>query len=295
MKDTKSILLILLSAGLVTTWVFFIAEKSKPGKEKIVPISPSPNKAEIQRVQDSLQDVYEGTVNRLGAQLDSAKSTAGQLQGELNARLTEILQLRVEIAGLLKKNYPRKEDLVLAGEKTTRLQQLVSGLQSKNNTPPLISSAEKSQSESTVPVSNQVNNPADKSESQSAFTATELRFTPVAAFDDREIETNTSGDISKLIISFAVQNNTVDFPNAEVFAVVTQPDGKVIQDPWESASIDTRNGRKKYTRKVRFGYQKGETKHLQFSLTPEDYERGNYTLQVYHNGFLIGQTMKTLN
>jgi hypothetical protein len=294
MKDTKSILLVLLSAGLIATWVFFIAEKSKPktaATEKII-IS---NEAEIKKVQDSLQNVYEGTVNRLGAELDSAKNTAGQLQGELNARLNEILQLKYDIADLLRKTYPRKEDLVLAGQKTTRLQQLVSGLQSKNNNT-VADNREKSQPETVVPdISKEIIQPAEKTETVPNFTATNLKFIPVATVDEKEVETTTSAEINKLLVSFTVQNNTADFPNAEVFAVVTQPDGKVVQEAWESASMETRNGRKKYTRKVRFGYQRGETKQLQFSISPDDYERGSYTLQVYHNGYLIGQTVKTLN
>jgi hypothetical protein len=294
MKDTKSILLILLSAGLIATWVFFIAEKLKSGKQSTG--SPGISAVtEIQRVQDSLQQVYESTVNRLGAQLDSAKTTAGQLQGELNARLNEISQLRTEIADLLRKSYPRKEDLALAGKKTTRLQQLVSDFKVKNNNT-ITPNAEKSLPENITPVDNRENVlSAEKTEIVPNFTASNLRFIPVTTVDDKEVETITSDVISKLVISFAVQNNVTDYPNAEVFAVVTQPDGKVIQDAWESASMDTRTGRKKYTRKVKFGYQKGETKQLQFSLSPDEYERGNYLLQVYHNGYLIGQTVKTLN
>jgi hypothetical protein len=294
MKDTKSILLILLSAGLIATWAFFIAEKVKPGKQKTE--SPGVNVGtEIKQIQDSLQQVYESTVRRLGAQLDSAKTTAGQLQGELNARLNEILQLRSEIADLLRKSYPQKEDLALAGQKTTRLQQLVSDFKSKNNKG-IPANTEKSLPENVTPVeSREIAQLAEKIEPSTNFTASNLRFIPVTNVDDKEVETITSDVISKLIISFAVQNNVTDYPNAEVYAVVTQPDGKVIQDAWESASMDTRTGRKKYTRKVKFGYQKGETKQLQFSLSPDEYERGNYLLQVFHNGYLIGQTVKTLN
>jgi hypothetical protein len=59
--------------------------------------------------------------------------------------------------------------------------------------------------------------------------------------------------------------------------------------------METRNGTKKYTRKVRFEYLKGETKQVQFNLSSDDNEKGNYTVQVYHNGYMIGQTKKMLN
>ncbi|HWR33310.1 MAG TPA: hypothetical protein VN451_07290, partial [Chitinophagaceae bacterium] len=84
---------------------------------------------------------------------------------------------------------------------------------------------------------------------------------------------------------------------AEVYAVITQPDGNVMQtDVWETSSIITHDfGKKRFTRKLRFEYQRGEIKRLELTLKPEDYEKGNYKLQVFHNGYLIGETMKKLN
>lgn len=301
MKDTKTVLLALLSLGLVATWVFFLAEKSTPKKEAAAAETQAAV-PDLKLIQDSLQMVYAGTVNRLGAQLDSAKNTAGQLQGELNARLTEILQLKTEIAGLLKNNQPRKEDMALAGQKTTRLQQLVSGLNNPGSTPkadnnnivrnqpdqPVIDA---SPAVKTEPLQT----PAEKKTDALLFVATDLRLVPLASNGEKQTEASSLTETDKLMVSFAVKNNEADYDNAEVFAVVTQPDGKVIQEAWESASMNTTNGRKKYTRRLKFGYQKGEVRHLQFSLSPDDYEKGNYTLQVYHNGFLIGQAIKTFN
>ena len=60
--------------------------------------------------------------------------------------------------------------------------------------------------------------------------------------------------------------------------------------------MDTNDGGKiGYTRMVKFDYQKGETKHLLFTINPDDYQKGNYSLQVYHNGYKIGETTKALN
>ncbi|HEY6062976.1 MAG TPA: hypothetical protein VIV35_05175, partial [Chitinophagaceae bacterium] len=137
----------------------------------------------------------------------------------------------------------------------------------------------------------------EKTNSSSLFTISELKFTPIAVKDDREVETNQAESADKLIISFVVQNNSTSYSNAEVFAIITQPDGKVVQtDAWDAASIPTHDyGKKPYTRKMKFEYLKGETKQLQATIRPEDYERGNYTLQVFHNGYLIGQAVKILN
>jgi hypothetical protein len=139
--------------------------------------------------------------------------------------------------------------------------------------------------------------PAEKTYNSSLFTVSEIKFTPITLKDDREVETNQAESTDKLIISFVVQNNATSYANAEVFAIITQPDGKVLQtDAWDASSIPTHDyGKKPYTRKMRFEYQKGETKQLQAIIRPEDYEKGNYTLQVFHNGYLVGQAVKILN
>jgi hypothetical protein len=113
----------------------------------------------------------------------------------------------------------------------------------------------------------------------------------------REEETSQAKKVKKFVISFLVQNNINQYNNAEVFVVVTGPDGEVMQSPvWESRTMDTKNeGKKEYTLKVRFDYEKGEQKRHLFSLDADKYQKGNYTMQVYHNGYMIGQTVKTLS
>ena len=298
----------MLSAGLVGTWVYYFYDKSvhNGNKTEVVTVNQAPS---LQNIQDSLQKVYSLTVDRLGAQLDSVKNTAGLLLGQLNARLQEINNLKTEIADLLKKNGAKKEDIELAGRKTTQLQQLVAGLNNENKDV----SAEKKQ-EAILPadlnntltkkqqaenqLSRQENNSSpEKTSGTSLFTVSEIKFTPIAFKDDKEVETNQVESTNKMIISFTVRNNETSFANAEVFAVITQPDGKVLQtDAWDAASISTHDyGKKEYTRKMKFEYLKGETKQLQATIRPGDYEKGNYTLQVFHNGYLVGQTMKILN
>ena len=293
MKDTKSILLILLSAGLITTWVFFISEKTKTENNK-QPVVQN-NLPDIKSIQDSLKLIYEGTLFQLGAQLDSVKTTADTLQGQLDARVQEINQLKSEIADLLKKVNPGKEDLSLAGQKTTRLQHLVSSLPNqkrKSN-----SAAATNQENETIQLTNESHTGFinEKKSVSPNFTVSNLTVSnsSINTYENDESESNQSDN--KLIVSFSVTNTAMDYPNAELFAIVTQPDGKVIQEPWESASVETKSGLKKYTRKLKFEYRKGETKQVQFKINAAETEKGFYTLQVYHNGLLIGQSRKMLN
>jgi len=307
MRDTKSLLLILLSFGLVGTWVYHLYDKTKYSKQR-TEIYIKDSIAVAEGIQDSLHKLYSSTITNLDAELDSTKSNAGQLKGELGNKLSEINRLKAEIAAILKKNNVKKEDIELARKKTTELQLLVQQLTSRNNT------VEEEKQQISVALDNvniqmknmegnvqQLTNEnkvlAEKVTIASTFNASEISLTPVAVRNDKEKETSAADKVSKLVVSFAVQNNISDEPVSEIYVVITQPDGKVLKtDVWDAFSIDIRKeGKKSYTRKVRFDYERGENKKLLFSLNADDYMKGNYKLQVYHNGYMIGQTNKVLN
>lgn len=297
----------MLSVGLVGTWVYHLYDKTQYTKRK-TEVYIKDSTAVAQGVQDSLQKIYSHTINNLDAELDSTKNTAGILQGELSTKLVEINRLRTEIATILKKNNIKKEDLDLARSKTVELQQLVAALQNKNTSV----EEEKKQitavlDKVTIQVKNLEGNVqkldqenkvlTEKVTLASAFVASELKLSPVTVKNDKEQETTQAKKTSKLIISFAVQNNVSDYETADVFIVITQPNGKVLknEDVWETTTNLQNGVRISYTRKIRFEYRKGESKPLIFSLNAEEYLKGTYTLQVYHNGYMIGQVMKTLN
>lgn len=307
MKDTKSLLLLLLSVGLMGTWIYHLYDKTKYSQLRNE-IYIKDSIAVAEGVQDSLHKIYSTTINELDAALDSTNSKAGLLKTELQNKVAEINRLRSEVSSILKKNDIKKEDIDLARKKATELQLLVQDLKTRNNS---IEEEKRQISAVLDNVNVQMKNMegnvqqltkenrslVEKINKASTFLASDLSLTPVTVKNERERETGFADKTSKLVISFAVQNNITEDNDAEVYVIVTQPDGKVIKnDIWDAYSIDTKNdGKKSFTRKVRFEYAKGESKKLVFSLNADDYMKGNYKLQVYHNGYMIGQTSKALN
>ena len=297
----------MLSVGLVGTWVYHLYDKAQYSNRR-TEIFIKDSTAVAQGVQDSLQKIYSYTINDLDARLDSTRNTAGMLQGELQNKLTEINRLRSEIATILTKNNIKKEDLDLARKKSVELQRLVAELQSKNST---VEEEKKQISavldkvnlqvkdmEGVVQKLDQQNKAlTEKITVASTLVASELALVPVAVKNDKEQETNQAKKASKFVISFIVQNNISDYDITDIYVVVTQPDGSIVrnEDLWENSILTLPNGKRlTYTRRVRFEYQKGEAKKLIFSLNAEDYLKGTYAIQVYHNGAMIGQTLKTL-
>jgi hypothetical protein len=114
---------------------------------------------------------------------------------------------------------------------------------------------------------------------------------------DKEQETSLARKADKFVASFVLQNNFNEYMNAEVMVVITEPDGRVLQSStWDSGSFETKTeGKKNYTRKVRFDYNKGEQKALIFTLDVDVFQKGTYTLQIWHNGILVGEVNKTLS
>lgn len=310
MKDIKSLLLVLLSVGLISTWVYHLYDKTVYSKRK-TEVYIKDSIAVAEGIRDSLQKIYSSTINNLDTRLDATRSSADSLKFQLGTKLNEIYKLKGEIDGILKNKGATKADLSLAREKIAELQQMVDELKGQKDS----MEAEKQQLNDVMSqLSGQINglqqtmkrlddenkNLTEKVNLASVFVASEIKLLPVTVKNDKEQETSVAKKTTKLIVSFAVQNNVNEYKNADVYVIVTQPNGKILKndDVWEaSAMMNLANnaGKTSFTRKVRFEYLKGEAKQLIFSLNADEYEKGNYTMLVYHNGYMIGQTTKTLN
>lgn len=307
MRDTKSLLLGLLSVGLVLTWVYHLYDKSQYAQKK-TEVYIKDSMAVVQGVQDSLQKIYSSTISDLGIKLDSSQSNADSLRAQLNAKLREVYRLRGEINGILTNRQASKEDMAVAREKIKELQTLVDELKfqkesvegEKLRLTEMMTklSGDIAGLQQNVQQLNEQNKAlTEKVNQASLFVASDINLSPVTVKNDKEQETTQAKKTSKFVVSFLVQNNLNQYNNADVYIVITQPDGTVLKndDVWEGTTMTISNGAQvSYTRKVRFEYQKGESKKLLFSINADTYLPGTYTLQIYHNGHVIGQVMKTL-
>jgi hypothetical protein len=137
----------------------------------------------------------------------------------------------------------------------------------------------------------------EKIKSASVFTASALHFTAMNVRETKEQETSQAKKADRFIASFVIQNNFNEYLNAEIMIAIIEPDGHVLQSSdWDSGNFDTKTeGKKSFTRKIKFDYTKGEQKTLIFSLDIEAMPKGTYVLQVWHDGLKIGETTKVLN
>ncbi|MEI9809178.1 MAG: hypothetical protein WDO16_15690 [Bacteroidota bacterium] len=307
MKDIRSLLLVLLSTGLVATWVYHIYDKTRYSQRK--PAIVAPDQATIaNNLRDSLQRVYAEKVDDLDVKLDSSRSTSDSLQAQLAHRVSEINKLRGEISSILKNPNSSPSQVKEAKKKMAELEDKVEQLRSQND---FMETEKKELAAKLEQMSGEAGSMAqnirrldeenkdlkEKIKAASVFMASALHFTAIDLRNDKEQETAQSKKADKFVASFILQNNLDRYMNAEVFVVVTEPDGHVLQSStWDSGTFDTKaEGKKSFTRKIRFDYEKGEQKQLIFSLDTGDFQKGKYTLQVWHQGILIGETARTLH
>jgi hypothetical protein len=307
MRDIKPLLLILLSIGLVSTWVYHIYDKTNYSRQKSE-LYAADSTLVAGAIKDSLNSLYSAALRELDTRLDSSQVTAATLQSHLDTKLDEIDQLKSEIRTILNKRDFSKEDLVEARKKIAELQQKVDELSNQN----LSMEEEKKQLGNTLMQLTQnvdslqmnirrlsMENEAlnEKVSLASVFIASEVKIDAVETRGSAEESTSQAKRADKFIASFIVQNRVNNFSNVEVTTVLVKPDGQVLQSTvWDSGTFDAKNeGKKNYTRKIKFDYEKGEQKHLLFSIETEKCQKGIYTFQVWHNGIMIGKATKTLS
>ena len=307
MRDIKPLLLVLLSIGLVSTWVYHIYDKTQYSQQK-TELYIKDSAALAEAIKDSLSKIYASTIIDLDNRLSYSKLSADSLQSSLDSKLQEINSLKSEIGGILNKSNFSKTDLGTAKQKIGELQQKVDELSGQNST---MEEEKKQLTDILVQVTQNVDslqrnirrlsseNDAlnEKINLASVFIASELKIEAVEVKGTNEESTSQAKKTDKFIASFIVQNRVSEFSNAELTTVLVKPDGQVLQSTvWDSGTFDAKNdGKKNFTRKIKFDYEKGEQKYLLFSVDTENCQKGVYTFQVWHNGIMIGKATKKLS
>ena len=307
MRDIKTLLIVLLSVGLVSTWVYHLYDKTMYSQRR-TEVYIKDSAAVADAIKDSLNKIYSATIRELDNRLNYSRVNADSLQIRLESRLNEINRLKSEIGGILNKRDFSKKDLGEARQKIGELQQKVDELNGQNIT----MEEEKKQLTEVLDqltqnvdtlqrnirrLSNENESLNEKINLASIFIASEIKIEAMDVNGQGEEPTSQAKRTDKFVASFIVQNRVNQFPNVELTTVLLKPDGQVLQNSaWDSGNFETKNdGKKSFTRKIKFDYEKGEQKNLLFTIDTEKCPKGTYTFQVWHNGIMIGQAIKTLS
>jgi hypothetical protein len=300
-KSNKNLLIGILAAGLLGTWGYLLYDKNKSGETIQVAQTQSEN---YMTQRDSLKLMYDDAEMRL----DSITGANNNLQGEKSTLQKQIDANKSEIRRILNDRNATAADLKRAksmiaelNNQLVSLEAEVSRLTGENQE--LTANNTQLTTEKQVLEQNLTTSTTEKEalaqtvDVGSTFSASNIQITPVnEKKSGKEKTTSSAKKVDKLVVSFDVENRIARSGPAEMYIMVTAPDGKVIADPaLGSATLTTRtDGDKPFTTKVPVEYEQGTRKVLSFPLRQEDFQRGDYKIEIYHNGFKIGEGVRTL-
>jgi hypothetical protein len=114
----------------------------------------------------------------------------------------------------------------------------------------------------------------------------------------KEKTTSTAKRVDKLRISFDLDENMIAKSGTkEVYVCITAPDGNPIAvEALGSGKFSDRTGAEKpFTQKLEVNYTQNKRQSVSIDWKQNsDFIKGNYKIEVYNNGFKVGESYKTL-
>ncbi len=296
-NNSKNILIGLLAAGLLGTWGYLLWNNNK-AEQKFEEKELQATAYMTQR--DSIRMMYDEAEIRL----DSITGANNSLQGDKTTLQKEIDAKKAEIRKILNDKNATQSQLAKARTMITELNDKISNLEAEVtrltgenqelNVANTVLRQEKTDLESNIQTISTEKADLERTvDVASTFSASNIQLTPVnEKKSGKEKETTNAKRVDKIVVAFDVENRIAKSGPADMYLIVTAPDGKVIS---EGNALNTRlDGEKNFTARIPVEYEQGTRKNIQFPIRQENFQTGNYKIEIYHNGFKIGEGIRSL-
>jgi FtsZ-binding cell division protein ZapB len=301
-ENYKNAIIGFLSIALVCVVLFLMISKGKSGETAVSKQQENqqPLAAMTPDEEMKLRKSFDETLVRLDSLTD--------LNASLNTKLTdknkEIADAKSEIRRILNSKNATSAELRKAkdmieslNDTITSLQQEVAKLTEDNATlvqEKTVLTQQNEQLTQDLTATKEVNTQlTEKVDVGSTLNASNIRITPVKIRkNDKEKVTYSAKRVDKLMITFDVNNRIAEPGMKDLYVMITGPDGKLITaDVLGSGTFTSREeGDKPFTTKVPVEIETAKAKQVEFSFKPgTDFHEGNYLIQIYQNGFKIGE------
>jgi myosin heavy subunit len=302
-KDNRGLIYGVLIAALLGTWGYIIYDKSK---NKEVMQQKDVQYAALDSSKNQVQKEYEDALLRL----DAMTGANTKLDSLVKTRDKELEQTKSRIKSLVSKQNATAADLAEAKSLIKELNGKIDGyvaeierLQGENQTLTqekntlTTQKAELEQNLSTTTTAKQA--AEEKVDIGSTLHASNFKINAInEKSGGKEKATSTAKRADKLRISFQLDENLIAPSGVkDLYILVTDPAGKLVSEQGLNSGTFTtrRDGEKQFTNKVSVDYEQGAVKPVSFDLKQTDkYQPGNYKVEVYHNGFKIGENTVVL-
>jgi hypothetical protein len=294
---TKDILIGLLALALVGVSSYLVVDKNRSGDTILQQQSQI---ATVTTEKSELQKSFDGSL----ARLDSLAIIKTGLETKLTASKTEIDKDKKEIRTILNKKNATVAELSKAKGLIAQLNGRITGMEqdiarlTKENQGLTLDKqnllADKEKLNQDLSTTNSAKQLLEKKvDIASTLNATNISITPIdIKHNGKEKVTAVAKRVNKMLIAFDVDNRIAETGKTDVFVCILGPDGKPISiEALGSGTFTTRDeGDKLFTAKVAVDLETGKKKNVEFAFIPKaTFEKGNYTIQIYQNGYKIGE------
>lgn len=301
-RNNKNIIIGVLAACLLGSWGYLLWDKNKAG-EKITDLQTQ--NTSLTSKNTDIQRDFDNALARLDSVTGANNNLSGQnadLQAKYNkdieAKKTEIRKILNDKNATASQLAKAKTMIAELNNTITNLEADVARLTGENQELTAANSTlklEKSDLETNLATTKTEKEGLEKTvDVASTFSASNIQVTPVdEKKGGKEKSTTKAKRVDKLVVSFDVENRIAKSGPADMYLIVTAPDGKVITEGANVLNTRT-DGDKNFTAKIPVDYEQGTRKSVQFPIQQNDFTTGNYKIEIYHNGFKIGEGVRSL-
>ncbi len=300
-KNFKNLIIAILAIALVGTGIGLVVNKNKSND------TIQQQQTQIATVTDQKSDIQKSFDASL-ARLDSMSTLNTNLQGKLTSDNKEIADRKKEIRSILNKKNATAAELNRAktliaslNDKITGMEQQIAQLtqdnQSLTQDKATLTQEKEQLNQNLTTTTATKDSLAQKVDIASTLDASNISITPIdVRHSGKEKVTTKAKRVDKLVISFDVNNRIAQSGPTDVFVCVIGPDGKPISNQaLNSGTFTTREeGQKEFTAKLPVTFETAKKKNVQFSFAPGNFQQGSYKIEIYQNGFLIGEGTREL-
>ena len=301
-SDWRTFLSIGLVIALLGTWGYIIWDKSK-NKEAFM--QKDAQYTAVLTEKDTLQSLLDEATNRY----DMLKTSNAKKDSTITTKDREIIEKKARIQSLLSNVNATKKDLAEAKRLIASLNNDIQGYQVQIETLKgqnvVLTREKEAVTQEKIKVEKDfdsaktvIKEKEDVIDIGSTLHASNFNITGVQEKrNGKEKQTTTAKKVDKLRVTFDLDENLIA-PSGmkDLYISITAPDGTpVAVEALGSGKFTTREGEEKFfTHKVEINYTKGQRQTVSFDWKQNtNFVTGDYKIEVFHNGFKIGEGTRT--
>ena len=287
------IIIAALAVALIGSWIYFSSSKT----EIITNYTTQVNNL------DSAKNAIQSDFIAVSAKADSLTQQNTTLQGDLLSKSKDIQQLKSNISTLLQKKNATDKELVEAKAMIAELNVKVTGLftdlaKAQEENKVLTVKNEVLSTENTNLNTNLTSTTKEKERLQDIGSTLHASTFSIQAIlvkaDGSEKVTTSAKKANTIRLSFQIDKNRITPSGSqELYVCITSPNGVSFS---EGGKINTReDGTKAYSNKIAVQYVQNAALPISYDIKQSaKLIEGDYLVEVYNNGFKIGEGKSTL-